>query len=68
MPLIAFDTKDGQVAINPRHVVKLRETRLNKQEVDALPLYETTITLVGGTKEVVKGSQRDVARQLGVGV
>ena len=69
MPLIEFTTSKGEaISINPRHVVKLREKRLNASEPDAMPVYETTVTLAGGSQETVQGSRRDIERSLGAGV
>lgn len=66
MPLIDLETDKGDlIAVNPRHVVKLRQVHINKKEEDAQPIFVTTISLAGGTQETVKGSRREVEQKFG---
>lgn len=68
MALVELETAKGEhIAVNPFRVVSVRQERLPSPDMELQPVYQCTLTMAGGSKEVVKGTKTEVIRVLDAG-
>lgn len=65
--LVDLESTDGEpISLNPYRVVSVRQKKLTT-DPDEQPRFSCTLTMAGGSKEIVKGSKVEVSKILNNG-